>query len=74
MSDMGAPASSYATAGPALRTLWPRKPRHNLKVGIPSAGGVAELMNDKYKEAGKRSVDREIWLRICLNISNYISL
>jgi hypothetical protein len=36
MSGMGAPASSYATAGIALRILWPRKPRHYVKVGIPS--------------------------------------
>jgi hypothetical protein len=38
LSDMGAPASGCATAGIALRILWPRKPRHYVKVGIPSAG------------------------------------
>jgi hypothetical protein len=30
---MGAPASSYATAGIALRILWPRKPRHYVGEG-----------------------------------------
>jgi hypothetical protein len=38
LSSMGAPASSYATAGIDLRILSPRKPRHYVKVGIPSAG------------------------------------
>jgi hypothetical protein len=38
LSGMGAPARSYATAGIALRILWPRKPRQYVKVRIPSAG------------------------------------
>jgi hypothetical protein len=38
LSGMGAPASSFATARIALRILWPHKPRHYVKVEIPSAG------------------------------------
>jgi hypothetical protein len=38
LSGKGDPASSYATAGIALRIIWPRKPHHYLKVGIPSVG------------------------------------
>jgi hypothetical protein len=38
LSGMGAPASSKTTAGIALRVIWPRKPRHYVKVEIPSAG------------------------------------
>jgi hypothetical protein len=36
---MGAPASSYATAGLALRIIWPHEPPHYIKVGTPSGGG-----------------------------------
>jgi hypothetical protein len=38
LSSMGAPASSYATAGIALRILRPRKPRHYVTVGMPPVG------------------------------------
>jgi hypothetical protein len=38
LSGMGAPVSSYRTASIALRTLWPRKPHHYIKVGTPSVG------------------------------------
>jgi hypothetical protein len=34
---MGDSASSYATAGIALRILWPCKP-HHIKVGMPLVG------------------------------------
>jgi hypothetical protein len=40
LSGIGAPACSYATAGIALRILWPHKPRHFVKVEIPSAGTI----------------------------------
>jgi hypothetical protein len=33
LSGMGGPASSYATAGIALRIIWLRKPHHYVKVG-----------------------------------------
>jgi hypothetical protein len=38
LSGMGAPASSCATVGVALRILGLRKPGHYVTVGIPSAG------------------------------------
>jgi hypothetical protein len=34
-SGMGGPTSSYTTAGIDLRIMWPRKPHHYMKVGIP---------------------------------------
>ena len=33
--DTGGPTSSYATAGIAVRILWPHKPHHYVKVKIP---------------------------------------
>ena len=39
LSGMGGPTSSNATASIALRIIWPRKPHHYVKVGIPSVGG-----------------------------------
>jgi hypothetical protein len=41
LSDRGDPTSSYATTSVALRIIWPRKPHHYIKVGIPS--GVSEV-------------------------------
>jgi hypothetical protein len=46
LCDMGGPKSSYATAGIALRLIWPHKPHHYVTVGIPSLaveeGGILE--------------------------------
>jgi hypothetical protein len=42
LSGMGAPASSYATAGIALRVLCPR---HYFKVGIATFGGDLFIIN-----------------------------
>ena len=39
LSGLGDPASSCATAGIALRIIWPHKPHHYVKVGTPSGGG-----------------------------------
>jgi hypothetical protein len=39
LSGMGAPAGSYATAGLALRIIWPHTPPHYVKLGTPSGGG-----------------------------------
>jgi hypothetical protein len=36
LSGKGDPASNYATAGIALRIIWPRKLHHYVKVGITS--------------------------------------
>jgi hypothetical protein len=38
VSSMGGPTSSYATAGLALRVIWPHKPHHYVKVETPSGG------------------------------------
>jgi hypothetical protein len=38
LSSMGDPTSSYATAGIALRIIWPRKP-HQYNIGIRTGGG-----------------------------------
>ena len=38
LSGMGDPISSYATAGIALRIIWPLKPSHCFKVETPSGG------------------------------------
>jgi hypothetical protein len=38
LSGMGGSTSSYATAGIALMIIWPRKPHHYFKVGIPTRG------------------------------------
>jgi hypothetical protein len=56
---MGAPASSYPTASIALRILWPRKPRHHVKVGIPSAGfWFIVTQNSVYS---RRTVSLKLW-------------
>jgi hypothetical protein len=47
MSGMGDPASSYATAGIALRIIWPRKPHHYVKVYL--RWGLITLTPVKYK-------------------------
>jgi hypothetical protein len=39
LSGMSDPTSSYATAGIPLRIIWPRKPHHCVRVGIPTGGG-----------------------------------
>ena len=41
MSICGDPASSYATAGLALRIIWPHKPHHYVKVEAPSVGAMS---------------------------------
>jgi len=38
LSGLGDRASSYPTAGLALRIIWPHKPHHYVKVGTPSGG------------------------------------
>jgi hypothetical protein len=38
LSGMGDPTSRYATAGIALSIIWPNKPNHYVKVGIPTGG------------------------------------
>ena len=38
LSGKGDPTSSYATAGVALRIIWPLKPSHYFKVETPSGG------------------------------------
>jgi hypothetical protein len=38
LSDKGDPASSYPTATLAPSIIWPRKPCHYVKVGVPSVG------------------------------------
>jgi hypothetical protein len=45
LSGMGGPTSSYATAGIALRVIWPHKAHHYVKVETPSWG----LHNMVYK-------------------------
>jgi hypothetical protein len=40
LSGMSGPTSSYATAGIALRVIWPYEPHHHVKVEIPSGGTV----------------------------------
>jgi hypothetical protein len=37
------PTSSCATAGIVLRIVWPRKPHHYVKVGIPAGVGVSVI-------------------------------
>jgi hypothetical protein len=44
LSGMGAPASSYATAGLALGIILPHKPPHYVKVGTPSGGENYEMV------------------------------
>jgi len=47
MCGMGAPTSSHTTASIALRIIWPHKPHHYVKVGIPllavEEGGVIRV-------------------------------
>jgi hypothetical protein len=43
LSGMGGPTSSYATAGIALRVIWPHKPHHYVKVETPSEGSLLLL-------------------------------
>jgi hypothetical protein len=38
LSGMGGSTSSYATAGIALRVIWPHKSHHYVKVETPSGG------------------------------------
>jgi hypothetical protein len=38
LSGMGDPTRSYTTASIALRIIWPCKPHHYVKVGIPTGG------------------------------------
>jgi hypothetical protein len=45
LSGKGDPVSSYATAGIALRIIWPRKPHHYVKVGITSVGRLENHPN-----------------------------
>jgi hypothetical protein len=44
LSSWGDPASSYATAGLALRIIWPHKPHHYIKVETPTGGLKILLM------------------------------
>jgi hypothetical protein len=44
LSGMGDPTSSYATAGIALRIIWPRKLHHYVKAGIPTGGNIWLLL------------------------------
>jgi hypothetical protein len=37
---MGDSTSSYATTSIGLRIIWPRKPHHYVKVGLPTGGEV----------------------------------
>ena len=46
---MGGPASSYATAGIALRVISILKPPHHDKVETPR-GGVCDILSDKFPE------------------------
>jgi hypothetical protein len=41
ISGWGDPASSYATAGLALRIIWPYNPHHYVKVEASSGGNSA---------------------------------
>jgi hypothetical protein len=41
LEDQGDPASSYATAGWALRIIWPHKPHNYVKVETPSGGCIS---------------------------------
>ena len=45
LSGLGDPASSYATAGLALRIIWPHKPHHCVKVGTPSGGSSGTALS-----------------------------
>jgi hypothetical protein len=38
---------AYATAGIAVGIMWPHKPHHYIKVGIPSWGGSEKLWTKK---------------------------
>jgi len=41
---LGDPASSYATAGLALRIIWPHKPHHYVKAEIPAGGNNSTVI------------------------------
>ena len=45
---LGDPASSYATAGLALRIIWPQRPHHYVKIGTLSRG-VKYLLDSKVR-------------------------
>ena len=47
LSGLGDPASSYATAGLALRIIWPHKPHHYVKVETPSGGKESNIVQHK---------------------------
>jgi hypothetical protein len=47
LSGMGGTTSSYATAGIALRVIWPHKPHHYVKVKTPSGDLKYSLRNGK---------------------------
>jgi hypothetical protein len=76
LSGMGDPTSSYATAGITLRIIWPRKPYHYVKVGIPT-GAYRKLLLSIYILLRKINVDhvrawkwwegREVWSFSYLN-------
>jgi hypothetical protein len=55
LSGMGDPASSYATAGIALRIIWPRKLHHYVKVEIPSVGSFLIINILSYLHISRRS-------------------
>jgi hypothetical protein len=44
LSGKGNPTSRYATAGTAFRIIWPRKPRHYVKVETPSGWTSAYIL------------------------------
>jgi hypothetical protein len=48
LSGLGDPTSSYATAGIALKVIWPRKPHHYVRVETPS-GGIFYLKVSKLR-------------------------
>jgi hypothetical protein len=45
LSGMGGSTSSYATAGIALRIIWPLKPSHYFKVETPSGSSYSTFLN-----------------------------
>jgi hypothetical protein len=48
LSGLGDSASSYATAGLAVRIIWPHKPHHYVEVGTPSGGHQWFTIKNKY--------------------------
>jgi hypothetical protein len=59
------PASSYATTGIVLRIIWPRKPHHYVKVGIPSVGILWYNLDIKFMKI--RSALLELYFDRCMN-------